>query len=98
MQVSGDFVVSRRDGLIEADVDGEMVGLHVERGTCYGFNATATRVWALIDTPRRLSELRDELMTEFEVEPEACEAQLRDLLTDLEAEGLVEMRPVDGQA
>jgi hypothetical protein len=91
--LSEDPIVSRRGGLLEAEVDGEMVGLHVDNGTCYGFNATATRVWALIETPRRLAELRDALLEEFNVAPEVCEAQLRELLKELEADGLVELRP-----
>jgi Coenzyme PQQ synthesis protein D (PqqD) len=91
--LSQDLIVARRGGLLEAEVDGEMVGLHVDNGTCYGFNATATRVWALIETPRLLTELRDALTAEFDVAPELCEAQLRDLLKELEADGLVELRP-----
>jgi hypothetical protein len=91
--VSEDLIVARRGGLIEAEVDGEMVALHVDNGTCYGFNATATRVWALIETPRRLGELRDALLEEFDVPPDVCEAQLRDLLSELEADGLVELKP-----
>ncbi len=90
-----DFIVQRNEGLIEAQVDEEMVGLHVEKGTCYGFNGTATRVWSMIDRPKRLSELRDALVKEFEVEPEVCEAQLLALLRDLAGDGLVEIQPVD---
>ena len=86
------MVVKRRAGLLEAEVDGEIVGLHVEKGTCYGFNATATRVWSLIETPRTVGELRDSLLEEYEVEPAVCEAELADLLKELEADGLVELR------
>ncbi|HEY0414267.1 MAG TPA: PqqD family peptide modification chaperone [Allosphingosinicella sp.] len=88
--------MQRREGLIEAEVDGEMVGLHVEKGTCYGFNGTATRIWSMIEAPRRLSELRDDLVREFDVNPDECEAQLAELLRELEADGLVELRPVPG--
>ena len=88
-----DPVVRRRGGLIEAEVDGEMVALHVDNGTCYGFNATATRIWSLIAEPRRLSELRDRLLDEYEVAPKECEAQLRELLGELEKDGLIEMDP-----
>lgn len=88
------MLVLRRAGLIEAEVDGELVALHVDNGTCYGFNATATRVWAMIEEPKRLSELRDALVDEYDVEPEVCEAQLLDLLKDLEGDGLVELRSV----
>jgi hypothetical protein len=95
MQSMGEEVlVLRRAGLIEAEVDGELVALHVDNGTCYGFNATATRIWAMIEEPKRLSELRDALVGEFDVAPEICEAQLLDLLKDLEGDGLVELRPL----
>jgi hypothetical protein len=91
--VGEDFLVQRRPGLLETEVDGELVGLHVDNGTCYGFNGTATRVWSMIEAPMRVSALRDALMAEFEVDPETCAAQLMELLRDLEADGLVELRP-----
>jgi hypothetical protein len=91
--MSDDYIVSRRAELIETEVDGELVALHVDQGTCYGFNGTATRVWALIEQPRRFSELRDELLSEFDVEPEVCGRQLAELLKELEVDGLVELKP-----
>jgi hypothetical protein len=92
--VDQDLLVQRGAGLIEAEVDGELVALHVDNGTCYGFNATATRIWAMIEEPKKLSELRDALTAEYDVEPDECEAQLLDLLKDLEGDGLLELRPV----
>lgn len=93
-----DIVVKRRAGLLEAEVDGEIVGLHVEKGTCYGFNATATRVWGLIETPRTVSDIRDALLEEYDVEPAICEAELAELLKELEADGLVELSAEGGAA
>jgi len=84
-----DWIVARCTGLSEAELDGELLGLHVERGTCYGFNGTATRVWKMLDSPKRLSEVRDVLMREFEVDAETCERDLKELLRDLERDGLV---------
>ena len=86
--------MQRRAGLIEAEVDGELVALHVDNGTCYGFNGTATRIWAMIEEPKRLSELRDALTAEYDVDADECEARLLDLLSDLEGDGLLELRPV----
>jgi hypothetical protein len=91
--VGEDKMVRRTGEMIETEVDGELVALHVDNGTCYGFNGTATRIWALIEQPRRLSELKEELLREFDVDPSTCEAQLKDLLDELEADGLVEIRP-----
>jgi len=90
-----DFLVRRRGSLIEAELDGELIALEVEQGTCFGFNATATRIWALIDTPKRFSELRDTLLGEYEIDRSTCEQELHELLRTLEADGLVELEPVD---
>lgn len=91
-----ELIVSRRAELIEAEVDGELVALHVDNGTCYGFNGTATRIWALIEQPRRFSELKEELIREFDVDPDLCERQLNELLRELEGDGLVELAPATG--
>jgi hypothetical protein len=89
--VTEDLLVKRKGGLIEAEVDGELVALHVENGTCYGFNGTATRIWQMVEQPKRLSELRDLLMAEFDVDAETCEQDVRALVKDLESDGLVEV-------
>ena len=88
-----DMLVRRTGEMIETEVDGELVALHVDNGTCYGFNGTATRIWAMIEQPRRLSDLTGELTREFDVDAATCEAQLRDLLDELAADGLVEIKP-----
>ena len=88
-----DKMVHRTAEMIQTEVNGELVALHVDNGTCYGFNGTATRIWAMIEQPRRLSELKEELLREFDVDPSTCEAQLKDLLDELAADGLVEIRP-----
>ncbi|HEY0112009.1 MAG TPA: PqqD family protein [Allosphingosinicella sp.] len=86
-----DQIVKRRVQLLEAEVDGELVALDVDQGNCYGFNATATRVWAMLDEPKRVSELRDALLEQYEVDPETCERELIALLQDLESQGLLEL-------
>lgn len=87
-----DILVSRGEGLVEAEVDGEIVALHVDNGTCYGFNATASAVWRMLDRPRRLDEICAGLIEEYEVEPGQCESEVMELLRDLESDGLVELR------
>lgn len=88
-----DFLVVRRSGLIEAEVDGELVGLHIDNSSCYGFNPTATRIWRAIDEPKHLSEICSALMAEFKVSREVCEEQVLALLENMMGEGLVELSP-----
>jgi hypothetical protein len=90
-----DFLVRRSGALIEAEVDGELIGLEADRGLCYGFNGTATRIWALIEEPLRFSTLRERLLAEYEVDAATCEREVRAVLAELEADGLVALEPLD---
>ncbi len=84
-----ELIVTRGPGLIEAEADGELIGLHIDNGTCYAFNGTATRVWKMIEEPKSLAEICAILGQEFDVDPDICEAEVRDLLDDLAGEGIV---------
>ncbi|MFN3944126.1 MAG: PqqD family protein [Allosphingosinicella sp.] len=82
-------MLSRAAGLLEAEVDGELIGLHVENGTCYGFNRTASLVWSMLEQPRRFGELVDELAASHHVDWDRCAAEVESLLRDLAEDGLV---------
>lgn len=74
---------------LAAEVNGEVVALNVERGQCYGLNEVASRVWDMLAEPRTIVQLRDALTESYEVEAATCEAEVRRLIGELQAEGLV---------
>jgi hypothetical protein len=82
------LMARRLPGLVEAEVDGELVALHIENGTCYSFNATAARIWALLDRPRSIADICDALSADFDVDPTICADQVVLLLQDLQKDGL----------
>jgi len=82
-------LIERTGGMIEAEVAGELMGLDIERGSCFGFNATATRLWQLLEAPRTLESLCSALMDEHEVDRETCLADTADALRVLANERLV---------
>jgi hypothetical protein len=92
--MSDDFLIRRTGELLESPLDDDLVGLNVDQGACYGFNATAARVWRMLDRPRRLSELRRQLLDEYDVDPETCDGQVRALLAQLEENQLIAMEPL----
>jgi len=83
-------VVSKEQ--VSADLAGESVVLHLKNGVYYGLDAVGTRIWALIQGPRPVSEIRDALLKEYEVEPDCCERDVLALLQELAAEGLIEVK------
>ena len=82
-------VLARSDGFIEAEIDNEIVALSIERGTCYGLNRVGSRIWNLLATPTRISDICATLLREYRVDPTVCERQVLDLLEELRAEGLI---------
>lgn len=85
--------ISRLGGMIEAEVDGDLVGLDIEQGSCFGFNSTATRIWRLIDTAPTFGALCDALMDEHDVDLEICREETAVVLNKMVAEKLVTLTP-----
>lgn len=88
-----DPLIERRPGMILAEVGGELVGLHVDTAVCYGFNPTAARIWALVEAPRRLSDLCAALAAEFDADPAVLRADTRALIEELARDGLLALSP-----
>jgi hypothetical protein len=82
-------MVSRSAAMLEASLDDELVALHVEQGRCYAFNASAKRIWSLIETPIGIDQLQAALMNEYDVDQATCARELEAVLNDLEQDGLV---------
>jgi Coenzyme PQQ synthesis protein D (PqqD) len=83
-------MVVRSVGLIEAEIDNEIVALKIEQGTCYGLNPVGSRIWSLLAAPIRVSDICITLLAEYQVEAATCERQVLDLLEELRAEGLID--------
>src|SRR5258706_8582717 len=83
-------VVANRDHLV-AELSGETVILHVEKGVYYGLNKMGTRIRSLIQEPRTIDELVENILNEYEVEREQAERDVIGLVQDLAAKGLAEI-------
>lgn len=58
----------------------------------YGLNPVGASIWKLLQQPRRVDELRDVILAEYEVEAERCERDLFALLEKMRTEGLIVVR------
>jgi hypothetical protein len=79
----------RCEELLEADVNGEIVALHVERGQCYGLNEVASEIWRMLAGPTSVDDICRKLCAEYEVDSSTCQAEVEDLVKNLREEGLV---------
>jgi len=76
--------------LLEADIGNELVALEPAAGNCFGFNEVATVVWRKLAEPTSFDELRDALVADYDVSSEQCSTELKALLDEMKAQGLVE--------
>ncbi len=66
--------------------------LNMKNSAHHGMNAVGASVWNLLQQPKRVRELRDAVMEEYEVDAEQCERDLLELLEKMRSEGLIEVR------
>lgn len=86
----GEVVVEARKEILEAEVDDEAVMLDGNSGTYYGLNAVGRRIWELIQEPRSVTEISRIITSEYDVDEETFEKDLRSYLEDLAEEELIE--------
>ena len=82
-------VVSSRQ--VSTEVEGESVILNFDDGVYYGLDQVGGRVWTMLQSPVTPVEIRDRIVSEYEVEPDQCAADLEELLGELHAAGLIEV-------
>jgi Coenzyme PQQ synthesis protein D (PqqD) len=83
-------IVSNRQ--VACEVGGEAVMLQLDQGMYYGLNPVGARVWQLIQEPRRIDAIVEQLSQEFEVDCEQCLMDIRELVADLVRNRLVDVR------
>jgi hypothetical protein len=91
-----DTVVVQVEELVSTNLDGETVMMSVENGKYYGMDKIGSRIWAIMDQPRSVSNICDILLGEFDVGREQCELDVLHFLNKLAEDTL--LRVVDATA
>lgn len=76
---------------ISCELEGEAAILNLKEGFYYGLDEVGSKVWQMLAEPRRVSEIRDELLDLFEVDTDKCGADLIRLLDELNSRGLIQV-------
>lgn len=77
---------------VSCDLADGVVILSLQRGSYFGLDPVASRIWHLLDEPRAAAAIRDQLLQEYEgVDADRCERELLALLRQLQECGLVDV-------
>lgn len=91
MKLSKSSVVKVSKEAVHCDVEDEVVILGMKNGVYYGLNPVGAFIWSQIQEPKRVEEIRNSILGEFDVGKEECEADLMELLEDLLDHSLIEV-------
>ncbi len=81
---------------VSAELADEVVILNLADGEYYGLNPVGAHIWSCIQEPRRVHDIRDELIREYDgVELEQCTQDVLALLDQLADVGLLEVLQED---
>lgn len=70
-------------------INDEAVILNLDSGIYYSLNEVGSKVWDLCDGSRDIKDITTAVCQEFEVEREAAEKDVLELMDDLIKEGLI---------
>lgn len=77
------------ENIVFKRVGDEIVLLNFELGVYYGLDGVGTRIWELLSEGKSVEEVADAIAGEYEVERDVIVRDLRALLDELAAKGLV---------
>jgi hypothetical protein len=86
------------DQQVACEVGDETVILNLKDGVYYGLNPVAASIWKNLKEERKVEDLRDMLMQEFDVDELQCTEDLFGLLSQLTSWELVVIRNGEGSA
>ena len=82
-------IVSSRQ--ISCPLGDESAILNMKNSVYYGMNPVGTSIWNLLKEPKTIAEIRDTIVSEYDVDEERCERDLFALLEQMRSEGLIEV-------
>lgn len=91
-EITTTSVVVASSDQVSSDLAGESILMSLRTGMYYGLDEVGARVWELVREPRLVSDIRDVIAGEYEVERDRCERDILGLLRELAAQGLIEVK------
>jgi hypothetical protein len=82
-------LIERKGDWLSARVGDEIMMMSPEHGKYIGVNEVGARIWELIEAPRDVDTVCEELQREFEVSPEVCKAEVDSFLAEMEKHGAI---------
>jgi len=87
-----DSLLSRTESQVSCQLELETIILQPTSGSYSKLNEVGTRIWQLIEQPRRVSELLDAVQSEFAVDQQTCETEVSAFIDTLVRKKLAKLK------
>jgi len=84
-------LVARNEEPIAVEVDRSVVMMSLDQGMYFGLEGTGPRIWALLEQPKTVQQLCDDLMLTFDVDRETCLREVCAFLEEMRRARLVRL-------
>ena len=82
-------VLSRREGLMAADMNGSAVMMDIMTGKYYNLGQVGGRIWELLEEPMTVAALVKKLTDEYDVSAQQCRSDIEPFLNTMLSRGLL---------
>lgn len=89
IQLKPASIVSQSQDQVAKKLDEATIIMSIEEGKYFNLNRVASRVWEMIEEPKTLEQIADQLLSEYEISPEDCIRDVSELISELKDLGLV---------
>jgi len=91
-QIIKETIITRKEEIAFADMDGEIVMMNLEKGNYYNLGKTGSVVWNMLEKPISVETLIQDLLEKYYVTRQQCEEEVLFFLNELKKEGLIIIR------
>ena len=82
-------LVARNEEPVAVEVDRTIVMMSLDQGMYFGLEGTGPTIWALLEQPRTVQQLCDELIAKFDVDADVCLREVVGFLEEMRLARLV---------
>jgi hypothetical protein len=91
-KISINSTVVVADDVVSCDLDGEAAILNLKDGVYYGLDPVGARIWNLIQKPKKINEILQVLLDEYDIDKEQCMMDIIELIEQLLENRLVDVK------
>jgi len=89
MSLTEEMTVRQAEDQISSKLDNEAVLMSIDNGEYYKMNPIATDIWEMISNPKKISDIINTLLQEYDVSKEKCAKEVFEFLNHLNEKNLI---------